>query len=70
MKEKVASTKGETYAKELQKLIYNGKILEDGQKVSEINIDDKKFVVVMVSRVCITIGIELRWTTLIHVCLL
>jgi len=50
MKDKVASTKGETYAKELQKLIYNGKILEDGQKVSEINIDDKKFVVVMVSR--------------------
>jgi len=50
MKEKVASTKGETYAKELQKLIYNGKILEDGQKVSEISIDDKKFVVVMVSR--------------------
>ncbi len=51
MKEKIAATKGDTHAKELQKLIYNGKILEDAQKLSELNIDEKKFVVVMVSRV-------------------
>ena len=62
MKEKVASTKGELYAKELQKLIYNGKILEDGQKLNELNIDEKKFVVVMVSRVCISSDIALRWS--------
>jgi len=51
VKEKIAAEKGATdFAVELQKLIYNGKILENEQKLSELSIDPKKFVVVMVSR--------------------
>jgi len=51
VKEKIAAEKGATeFAVELQKLIYNGKILEDGQKLTDLSIDPKKFVVVMVSR--------------------
>ncbi|CAA93780.2 UV excision repair protein RAD23 [Caenorhabditis elegans] len=46
----VASEKGDDYAPELQKLIYNGKILDDSVKVGEVGFDSSKFVVVMLSK--------------------
>jgi len=33
-----------------QKLIYNGKILADSDKLGDISYDDKKFIVVMVTK--------------------
>jgi UV excision repair protein RAD23 len=51
VKKKIAQEKGENdFAVESQKLIYNGKILEDSQQLKDADISDKKFVVVMVSR--------------------
>ncbi|CAD6192585.1 unnamed protein product [Caenorhabditis auriculariae] len=50
MKAKIFSTRGEDYETSLQKLIYNGKILEDGTKVSEVGFEPNKFVVVMLGR--------------------
>lgn len=50
MKAKIEAEKGKEYVACNQKLIYAGKILEDEQLLSNYQIDEKKFVVVMVSK--------------------
>ncbi|KAF1765342.1 hypothetical protein GCK72_005294 [Caenorhabditis remanei] len=50
----VASERGDDYAPELQKLIYNGKILDDATKVGEVGFDSSKFVVVMLAKKKVT----------------
>lgn len=54
IKKQIETDKGvNDFEVERQKLIYNGKVLEDTQTVGEVNIDPKKFIVIMVSRVSI-----------------
>ncbi|KYN29805.1 UV excision repair protein RAD23 like protein B [Trachymyrmex cornetzi] len=48
LKEKIETQKG--FPAEHQKLIYAGKILADEQPLAEYNIDEKKFIVVMVTK--------------------
>ncbi|XP_011643297.1 UV excision repair protein RAD23 homolog B [Pogonomyrmex barbatus] len=48
LKEKIETQKG--FPAEHQKLIYAGKILVDEQPLTEYNIDEKKFIVVMVTK--------------------
>ncbi|XP_011497881.1 PREDICTED: UV excision repair protein RAD23 homolog A [Ceratosolen solmsi marchali] len=48
LKDKIELSKG--YSAEHQKLIYAGKILVDEQPLTDYNIDEKKFIVVMVSK--------------------
>lgn len=51
LKEKICEVKGEKdYAAAYQKLIYAGKILEDDTPISQYNIEEKKFIVVMVTK--------------------
>ncbi|EYB82641.1 hypothetical protein Y032_0355g3339 [Ancylostoma ceylanicum] len=50
VKKKIAEERGDDYAVELQKLIYNGKILDDATTIEQVDIDPNKFVVVMLSR--------------------
>ncbi|ERL95011.1 hypothetical protein D910_12282 [Dendroctonus ponderosae] len=50
LKQKIEAEKGADYASENQRLIYAGKILTDETALSEYNIDEKKFVVVMVTK--------------------
>lgn len=50
LKEKIAEEKGTDYAVENQKLIYAGKILEDSKAVNDYKIEEKNFVVVMVTK--------------------
>jgi len=50
LKEEIQKAKGVDYPVEGQKLIYAGKILADESKLKEYEIDEKKFVVVMVSK--------------------
>ncbi|PIC46151.1 hypothetical protein B9Z55_005936 [Caenorhabditis nigoni] len=50
VKAQVASGRGDEYAPELQKLIWNGKVLDDSQKVGDIGFDGTKFVVVMLAK--------------------
>merc|ERR1712037_829386 len=46
----IESVKGESYKASEQKLIYAGKILVDDDPLSKYNIDEKKFIVVMLSK--------------------
>ncbi|KAI6196744.1 hypothetical protein M3Y94_01145100 [Aphelenchoides besseyi] len=47
IKQKIYEEKGEEFEVERQKLIYNGKVLENTQTLEEINVDEKKYIVVM-----------------------
>jgi len=50
LKERIEALKGGEYQASCQKLIYAGKILTDDQPLSDYEIDEKKFIVVMVSK--------------------
>jgi len=50
VKKKIAETQGEGFDVEHQKLVYSGKTLDDGQKLSDIKLDPKKFIVVMLAK--------------------
>lgn len=50
LKDKIEKDHGKEYPRGAQKLIYSGKILADETKLSEYDIDEKKFVVLMVTR--------------------
>ncbi|XP_018336541.1 UV excision repair protein RAD23 homolog B [Agrilus planipennis] len=50
LKQKIENDKGKDYPSENQRLIYAGKILTDESALSEYKIDEKKFIVVMVTK--------------------
>lgn len=50
LKDKIEKDHGKDFPSAAQKLIYSGKILADESKLAEYNIDEKKFVVLMITR--------------------
>lgn len=57
LKEKIEAEKGkEAFPVSGQKLIYAGKILSDDVPIKEYKIDEKNFVVVMVTKVWLSIS--------------
>ncbi|KYB26998.1 UV excision repair protein RAD23 homolog B [Tribolium castaneum] len=50
LKQQIEAEKGKDYRWDYQRLIYRGKILKDEAPLSEYNIDEDKFIVIMVSK--------------------
>lgn len=50
LKKQIENENSKEYSIESQKLIYSGKILNDDNKLSDYDIDEKKFVVLMITR--------------------
>jgi UV excision repair protein RAD23 len=50
IKARIFKDKGGDFEIDRQKLIYNGKVLEDSQTLGDIKVDEKKYIVVMASR--------------------
>ena len=51
LKAKVAAERGDEFPAAQQKLIYNGKVLEDAKTLQESGVTESGFVVVMASKV-------------------